>query len=97
MLVVVGGGPYGIAAAAKAIEEGIETRVFGRPLGFWVDKMPAGMCLRSGPDWHLDASDVHTFEAYLAEEHIAPADIDPVPISAFLGGRAFVDARAHPS
>jgi hypothetical protein len=46
MLVVIGGGPYGIATAAKAIEAGIETVVVGRPLGFWTDNMPAGMYLR---------------------------------------------------
>lgn len=85
MLVVIGAGPYGIATAAQAIEAGIETTVLGRPLGFWTDNMPEGMYLRSGPDWHLDAAGVHTFEAYLEEQGIAAADIDPVPIAVFLG------------
>lgn len=84
MLVVIGGGPYGIAAAASAIEAGIETVVVGRPLSFWTDNMPGGMYLRSGPDWHLDAANVHTFEAFLEERGIAAADIDPVPIAVFL-------------
>jgi cation diffusion facilitator CzcD-associated flavoprotein CzcO len=84
MLVVIGGGPYGIAAAATAIEAGIETVVVGRPLSFWTDNMPAGMYLRSGPDWHLDASQVHTFEAFLDERGIAACDVDPVPIALFL-------------
>ena len=84
MLVVIGGGPYGIATAARAIEKGIETVVVGRPLGFWTDNMPEGMYLRSGPDWHLDASGVHTFEAFLEERGIAAAEIDPVPIAVFL-------------
>jgi FAD-dependent urate hydroxylase len=84
MLVVIGGGPYGIAAAATAIEAGIETVVVGRPLSFWTDNMPAGMYLRSGPDWHLDASQVHTFEAFLDERGIAASDVDPVPIGLFL-------------
>ena len=83
-LVVIGGGPYGIATAARAIEAGIETVVVGRPLSFWTDNMPAGMYLRSGPDWHLDASQVHTFEAFLDERGIASADVDPVPIAVFL-------------
>jgi FAD-dependent urate hydroxylase len=83
-LVVIGGGPYGIATAARAIEAGIETMVVGRPLGFWTDNMPAGMYLRSGPDWHLDASGVHTFEAFLAERGLSAADIDPVPVAVFL-------------
>ena len=83
MLVVIGGGPYGIATAATAIEKGIETVVLGRPLGFWTDNMPEGMYLRSGPDWHLDASGVHTFEAFLEERGIGAAEIDPVPIGVF--------------
>lgn len=84
MLVVIGAGPYGIAAAAWAIENGMETIVLGHPLGFWTDNMPEGMYLRSGPDWHLDASAVHTFEAFLEEKGIGAAEVDPVPIAVFL-------------
>jgi FAD-dependent urate hydroxylase len=84
VLVVIGAGPYGIATAAKAAEAGIETVVVGRPLSFWTDNMPEGMYLRSGPDWHLDASQVHTFEAFLDERGIAAPDVDPVPIAVFL-------------
>jgi cation diffusion facilitator CzcD-associated flavoprotein CzcO len=84
VLVVIGGGPYGIATAARAIEREIETVVLGRPLGFWTDNMPEGMFLRSGPDWHLDAAGVHTFEAFLEERGIGAEEIDPVPIAVFL-------------
>ena len=95
MLVVIGGGPYGIATSAKAIEMGIETVVVGRPLGFWTDNMPAGMYLRSGPDWHLDASGVHTFEAFLEERGMVAADIDPVPIAVFLDYAAWFQRHKH--
>src|ERR1700722_5276855 len=44
--------------------------------------MPEGMYLRSGPDWHLDASGVHTFEAFLEARGIGAAEIGPVPIAA---------------
>jgi cation diffusion facilitator CzcD-associated flavoprotein CzcO len=84
VLVVIGAGPYGIATAARASEKGIETVVLGRPLGFWTDHMPEGMFLRSGPDWHLDASGIHTFEAFIEERGIEAAEIDPVPIAIFL-------------
>jgi cation diffusion facilitator CzcD-associated flavoprotein CzcO len=94
-LVVIGAGPYGIATAAKAIEAGIETVVVGRPLGFWTDNMPTGMYLRSGPDWHLDASGVHTFEAFLEERGIAATDIDPVPIAIFLDYANWFQHQKH--
>jgi FAD-dependent urate hydroxylase len=83
-VLVIGAGPYGVATAARAIERGIETTVVGEPMSFWKRHMPKGMCLRSGPDWHLDAAGVHTFEAYLEEKGIAPNEVDPVPINVFL-------------
>lgn len=83
-LLVVGAGPYGLATASFARDQGIGTVILGRPMGFWRTNMPAGMFLRSGVDWHLDASSVHTFEAYLEERGIAPQTVDPVPIGVFL-------------
>ena len=84
LLVCIGAGPYGVATAALVIHRGIETIVVGGPMSFWKRHMPEGMCLRSGPDWHFDAAGVHTFEAFLEEEGIAPNEVDPVPISVFL-------------
>jgi hypothetical protein len=46
--------------------------------------MPSGMFLRSGVDWHLDASGTHTFAAFLEAARIASTDVDPIPIGAFL-------------
>src|SRR5438132_13365108 len=46
-VVVVGAGPYGLSAAAYLKAKGVEVRIFGRPMAFWADKMPAGMLLRS--------------------------------------------------
>ena len=83
-LLVIGGGPYALSTAALARDRGIETTVVGRPMGFWREHMPDGMFLRSGPDWHLDASGVHTLEAYLEERGIAAEDVDPIPIALFV-------------
>ncbi len=46
-LAVIGAGPYGLAVAAHARARGIDTVVFGAPMGFWRDCMPAQMLLRS--------------------------------------------------
>ncbi len=83
-LIVIGAGPYGLSTAAFARERGIDTVVLGRPMGFWVDNMPAGMLLRSGADWHLDASGVHTFEHYLEDRGVAAADVNPIPLAVFV-------------
>jgi thioredoxin reductase len=94
-LAVVGAGPYGVAVAAHARERGIDTTVVGRPLEFWTRHMPAGMFLRSGLDWHLDAAGEHTFEAFAEEHGIAPEDVDPIPIAVFLAYAAWFQARKH--
>lgn len=83
-LLVIGAGPYGLTLAAHARRHGIATVTVGSPMGFWRDHMPADMFLRSGPDWHLDVAGEHTFTAFLAERHVAPVDVDPIPISLYL-------------
>ena len=44
---IIGAGPYGLSSAAYLRAAGVETRVFGEPMTFWENHMPAGMCLRS--------------------------------------------------
>jgi FAD-dependent urate hydroxylase len=83
-LLVIGAGPYGLSTAALAQERGIETVVVGQPMGFWREHMPEGMFLRSGVDWHLDASGVHTFEAFVEEHGLTEEELDPIPLRTFL-------------
>ena len=92
-LLVVGAGPYGLAVAARARECGIDTVIVGHPLGFWTDHMPEDMFLRSGVDWHLDASGIHTFEAFVEEQALSPAELDPIPIRVFLDYAAWFQAQ----
>ena len=63
-------------------------------MAFWRENMPAGMFLRSGPDWHLDAAGVHTFMAYLDERGIDPSDVDPIPVALFLDYVDWFEERA---
>lgn len=44
---IIGAGPYGLSAAAHLSEAGIDVQVFGEPMEFWANRMPAGMLLRS--------------------------------------------------
>jgi glycosyltransferase involved in cell wall biosynthesis len=63
-VVVIGAGPYGLGCAAALERRGVQHRVFGRPMSFWAENMPAGMLLRSpyvassigspDPIWGLD-------------------------------------------
>ena len=73
-LLVIGAGPYGLAVAAEARRRGLDVVVLGEPMGFWREHMPAGMLLRSGREWHLDAAGVHTFDAFVESASRLRAD-----------------------
>jgi lysine/ornithine N-monooxygenase len=76
---IIGAGPYGLSAAAHLREAGIEARVFGQPMEFWADKMPAGMLLRS-PRPASTISDPRsrfTLEAYESANGVMPAKRTP--------------------
>src|SRR5262245_23724062 len=79
-LLVIGAGPYGLAVAGEARRRGLSVQVVGEPMSFWREHMPAGMLLRSGRDWHLDAGGVHTYDAFIGDRHV-----DPIPVDVFIG------------
>jgi cation diffusion facilitator CzcD-associated flavoprotein CzcO len=83
-ILVIGAGPYGLATAAYAQWLGSEVTIVGKTLDFWKTHMPRGMLLRSGPDWHLDAREVATFEAYVKLRGLTPAETKPLPLGTFL-------------
>jgi cation diffusion facilitator CzcD-associated flavoprotein CzcO len=82
-LLVIGAGPYGLSIAAHARDAGLSVAVVGESMAFWKHNMPRGMLLRSGLDWHLDASGVHTLEAFLEERKIPRNDAEPMPLEMF--------------
>lgn len=82
-LLIIGAGPFGLAAAASARHAGIEHVVLGIPMDFWHAHMPDGMILRSGCDWHLDPLNVHTIEAFIGTRGLVPSDVEPLSIELY--------------
>lgn len=89
-VVIVGAGPYGLSAAAHLKAQGVDVRIFGRTMGFWADKMPAGMLLRS-PRVASNISDptrAFTLDAFENSSGLQPEA--PVPLETFVSyGRWF--------
>ena len=100
-LLVIGAGPYGLATAAYAKYLGVQARVVGKTLDFWKTNMPRGMFLRSGADWHLDARNVATFQAYINMRGLTSAQVKPVPLDTFLDYASWFmgqyDVMPHPA
>jgi cation diffusion facilitator CzcD-associated flavoprotein CzcO len=98
---IIGAGPYSIAAAAYAKYLGVDVTVVGKPLDFWKTNMPRGMFLRSGSDWQLDAREVATFEAYMKQRGVTTDQIKPVPLDTFLDYASWFmgqyAVKSHPS
>jgi hypothetical protein len=68
----------------------LAVRVFGEPMEFWADKMPAGMLLRSPREASnlSDPTQAFTLEAY--ERAVEKEPAAPLPIETFVGyGRWF--------
>ncbi len=74
-IAIIGAGPYGLSAAAHLREAGMDARIFGKPMEFWADKMPAGMLLRSPRPASTisDPRSKFTLEAYESANNIIPA------------------------
>ena len=82
-VLVIGAGPFGLSVAARAKDCGMDVTVVGEPMAFWKRNMPAGMLLRSGPDWHLDSAGVHTLEAFIEEKRLPLRRTQPIPVEVF--------------
>jgi FAD-dependent urate hydroxylase len=44
---IIGAGPYGLAVSAALRSSDLDVRIFGPPMSFWRERMPAGMLIRS--------------------------------------------------
>ena len=83
-VVMIGAGPYGLAAAAHLRARGVEVHHFGRVMSFWREHMPKGMYLRSS--W--DASHIGEPRGLssLASFEVASGQIlaRPIPLADFI-------------
>ena len=80
---ILGAGPYGLSSAAYLQGAGIEARVFGQTMSFWMKHMPRGMCLRSNwrASYIADPRDEYTLDAFCQEEgRTCPR---PIPLEQF--------------
>jgi len=93
---IVGAGPYGLSSATYLKDKGVGVAVFGDPMSFWRDHMPAGMYLRS--NWlasHI--SDPHkklTLDHYKADAGLEFKH--PVPLQNFVEYGQWYQQKAVP-
>jgi len=81
-VVVIGAGPYGLSAAHFCGRAGALVRIFGKPMEFWSNAMPAGMIMRSrwrsshiaNPTGALSLDRYEREIGRLLPDHIAVAD-----------------------
>jgi FAD-dependent urate hydroxylase len=93
---ILGAGPYGLATAAALRAEGLTVSVFGEPMSFWENNMPAGMLLRSpyagssigNPDGPLG------LDAFSADTGTTLGR--PMPLQQFIEYGRWVQARGVP-
>jgi thioredoxin reductase len=86
-VVIVGAGPYGLSIAAHLSKTSVNFRIFGTPMQTWLEKMPAGMMLKSDgfASSLYDPESTFTLRDYCAENKLPYADVGvPVPLETFV-------------
>lgn len=90
---IIGAGPYGLSIAAHLGVKGIEHRIVGDPMQFWLGHMPRGMLLKSDgfASTLYDPKAEFTIRHYCEEHNIDYADLGtPVRVEDFCAyGLAF--------
>jgi thioredoxin reductase len=83
---IIGAGPYGLSIAAHLKARGVDFRIFGSPMHFWLTHMPKGMRLKSEgfASSLYDPNSTFTLEAYCKQNGTRYAKIGlPVPLEVF--------------
>jgi hypothetical protein len=95
-VVIVGAGPYGLAAAAHLVAAGVTVRVFGEPMESWALHMPAGMLLRSRWDASHIADPHHALGLGAYERALDIERVEPVPLERFVDYGRWFQQQAVP-
>jgi cation diffusion facilitator CzcD-associated flavoprotein CzcO len=85
-VVIIGAGPYGLSIAAQLKASGVDFRIFGGAMRFWLTSMPKGMRLKSEgfASSLYDPKSTFTLGQYCRERSIAYADTGlPVALETF--------------
>ncbi|HZR19665.1 MAG TPA: NAD(P)-binding domain-containing protein [Verrucomicrobiae bacterium] len=93
---IIGAGPFGLSTATYLKAKGFGVGIFGEPMSFWQDHMPAGMYLRS--NWaasHIaDPRGRFTLDRFKAD---AGVDFNyPIPLQKFIDYGKWYQRNALP-
>ena len=100
---VIGAGPYGLAAAAHLNDKGVEYRAFGNPMSGWFDHMPIGMFLKStARDSSIGSPNPKTgIGVWCADAGVEPYDLNggetPIPVNDFIEYGRWFQQREVPA
>ncbi|WP_042381176.1 FAD-dependent oxidoreductase [Streptacidiphilus melanogenes] len=86
-VVIIGAGPYGLAAAAHLSAREVPLRVFGQPMDSWRLRMPKGMFLKSTPSASSisDPAGRGSLWAFRRARGVPPGgDLHPIDIAEFI-------------
>jgi hypothetical protein len=95
-VIVIGCGPYGLAAAAQLRGAGVGVHVIGSPMSFWNTQMPRGMCLRSPWSASHIGEQRGPLSLYAFERTRGARLRRPIPIADFIAYGHWVRERAVP-
>jgi thioredoxin reductase len=93
---IIGAGPFGLSSGAYLKSKGIGVGVFGDPMSFWRDHMPAGMYLRS--NWvasHISDPGTKLTLDYFKADTGATFE-QPIPLQRFIEYGQWFQSKAIP-
>src|SRR3569833_280013 len=93
---IVGAGPFGLSSGAHLKSKGLGVGIFGDPMSFWRDHMPAGMFLRSNwPASHISSPGSRLTLDHFKADTGAKFD-QPIPLQQFVAYGQWYQQKALP-